>query len=79
MEMNVLDNQKRVEVWLSHADASSTIIQCSLKAMCTKYKAQGYRVAVFESGQRDLFATTRDLLLENRTQSVSRIAPHSAR
>ena len=68
MEVIRNDEKKLVEVWLTRAEASCGIIRHGLKPMFAKYKAQGYRVAVFESGQRDLYASTRDLLLANRVQ-----------
>ena len=66
MEVNVIDSRKTVEVWLTRAEASNSIVRHGLKAVYAKYKAQGYRVVVYESGQRDLYAATRDLILENR-------------
>jgi hypothetical protein len=79
MEVNVLDDPKRVEIWLSRNEASSNIIRDGLKPTYTRYRDKGYRVVVFESGQRDLFATTRDLLLGNRTQSISQKPQHTPR
>ena len=79
MEVIKNEGKKLVEVWLSRAEASSSFIRNQLKPCFSNYKSEGYRVVVFESGQRDLFAATRDLLLENRTQSGSRKIQHSVR
>ena len=68
MEVIKNDEKKQVAVWLTHSEASCKPIRHGLKPLFAKYTAQGYCVAVFESGQRDLFTSTRDLLLENRTQ-----------
>ncbi|MCL2002694.1 MAG: hypothetical protein FWG72_01660 [Oscillospiraceae bacterium] len=79
--MDVVTNEetKLVEVWLSRAESSSGLIRDWLKACFPSCKRQGYRVVVFESGQRDLFAATRDLLLENRMWPASRKPHNSAR
>ena len=79
MELIKCDEKKRVEVWLTHAEASNGIIRHWLKSQFAEYKAQGYRVAVFESGKRDLYASTRDLLLVNRVQKPPKKAQHISR
>lgn len=40
--------------------------QSALKPLFQQYKAQNYLVAVFLSGEADLYQQTRDLLLYNR-------------
>jgi hypothetical protein len=78
MEIIKNEEKKLVEVWLSRAEASSSFIRNQLKNSCfSNYKSEGYRVVVYESGQRDLFSATRDLLLENRTRPVSKKTQHS--
>ena len=72
MEVIKCDEKKQVEVWMTRAEASSSIIRRGLQPLFARYKAQGYRVAVFASGQRDLFANTRDLLLNNRVQKTQK-------
>ena len=63
MEIIVNDREKRVEVWLTRAEKDDAALRESLKPMYAKYKSMKYLVSVFESGNRDLFANTRDLLL----------------
>lgn len=70
MDISVNDATRQVEIWLTHAEASSELTYSSLKSLFARYKTQGYRVAVFESGQRDLFTSTCDLLLANRLQQT---------
>ncbi|MDR3277386.1 MAG: hypothetical protein LBT12_01325 [Oscillospiraceae bacterium] len=71
MEIVVNDSGKRVEVWLTRDEKADAALRESLKPIYTKYKNMKYLVAVFESGDQDLFANTRDLLLANRHQFVS--------
>ena len=78
MEVIKSEEKKLVEVWLTRAEASCKTIRYGLNPLFAKYKAQGYRVAVFESGQRDLFASTRDLLLTNRVQKTPAPKQHTS-
>ena len=77
MEVIKNDAKKQVEVWLTRAEASCGTIRHGLKPLFSKYKAQGYRIAVFESGKRDLYASTRDLLLTNRVQKTPAPKQHT--
>ena len=56
MEMAVKDERKLVEIWLTNG----------LQSVYDTYKKKKYLVAVFESGNGDLYEQTRDLLLYNR-------------
>ena len=66
MEMNVRDDQKLVEIWLTNAEKIDPVLREGLKEIYAKYKTKKYMVAVFESGKGDLYENTRDLLLYNR-------------
>ena len=66
MEMNVRDDQKLVEIWLTNAEKIDPVLREGLKEIYAKYKTKKYMVAVFESGKGDLYENTRDLLLFNR-------------
>lgn len=66
MEINVRDERKVVEIWLTNAEKDSAELREQLKPLYQKYKARKYLVAVFESGERDLFDATSDLLCRNR-------------
>ena len=72
MEMNVRDDKKIVEIWLTNAEKNDPVLRESLKDVYAKYKVKKYLVAVFESGSADLYQCTRDLLIYNRRRSAQR-------
>ena len=72
MEMNVRDDKKIVEIWLTNAEKVDPILREGLKELYAEYKAKKYLVAVFEPGGEDLYENTRDLLLYNRRRSAER-------
>ena len=66
MEMNVRDDVKIVEIWLSNAEKSDPALRERLKDIYAEYKKKKYLVGVFESGQGDLYENTLALLSYNR-------------
>lgn len=66
MELNVHDNTKIVEVWMTNAEKNDPAVQARLKELYAKYKEKKYTVAVFQSGVGDLYQSTRDLLAYNK-------------
>ena len=66
MEMNILDDKKIVEIWLTNAEKKDPALQESLQAIYDKYKKKKYMVAGFESGEKELYQGTLDLLIYNR-------------
>ncbi len=68
MEMEVRDADKKVLIWLTHAESNSVEMKESLKPIYREVKAKKYLVAVFESGKESLEELTRDLLVYNRTR-----------
>ena len=66
MEMTVKDEWKLVEIWLTNAEKSDPVLRAGLQSVYDTYKKKKYLVAVFESGNGDLYEQTRDLLLYNR-------------
>ena len=56
----------RTKSWSSGSPGRSGTIPPSLKPIYQQYKDQNYLVAVFLSGEEDLYQQTRDLLLYNR-------------
>lgn len=66
MEMNVRDDKKLVEIWLTNAEKKDLALRESLKSVYAKYKKKNYLVAVFESGEKDLYQGTLDLLAYNK-------------
>lgn len=79
MEMNVRDNQKLVEIWLTNAEKIDPVLREGLKEIYAKYKTKKYMVAVFESGKGDLYENTRDLLLFNRRRSAKKAVQQAKR
>lgn len=66
MEINVHDDRKIVEIWLTNAEKRDTDLRERLKPLYREYKEKKYLVAVFESGDGDLYENTSALLLSNR-------------
>ena len=66
MRMEVREQNKIVELWLTREEKEDAAFRESLKPLYQQYKAQNYLVAVFLSGEADLYQQTRDLLLYNR-------------
>ena len=66
MQMTINENSKIVELWLTRAEKADAAVQEALKPIYQKYKEQKYLVAVFLSGEEELYPQTRDLLLYNR-------------
>lgn len=71
MEINVRDEKKLVEVWLTNAEKTDPAIREGLKEVYAKYKKNNYQVAVFESGSRDLYRSTLDLLAYNKRRCAA--------
>ena len=62
MEMEVRDADKKVLIWLTHAESNSVEMKESLKPIYREFKAKKYLVAVFESGKESLEELTREEL-----------------
>ena len=62
MEINIHDDKKMVEVWLTRAEKQDEALQQELKPLYAQYKKKKYMVAVFESGEQDLYQNTLALL-----------------
>ncbi|MCD8354620.1 MAG: hypothetical protein LUC47_09970 [Clostridiales bacterium] len=66
MEVNVREDRKLVDVWLTNAEKNDPQIQAQLKDIYAKYKKKKYLVAVYQSGSRDLYESTLALLAYNK-------------
>ena len=66
IKINVNDQTKIVEVWLTNADQNDASVSGLLELLYAKYKEQKYKVAVFKSGKLDLVDRTAGLLIRNR-------------
>lgn len=72
LHMQINENSKIVELWLTRAEKEDAAVQESLKPIYQKYKEQKYLVAVFLSGEEELYPQTRDLLLYNRRRQAEK-------
>ena len=66
MEIHVRDDRHLVEVWLSNAEKKDMSLREGLKRLYDEYKEKKYLVAVFESGEGDLYQSTLELLSYNK-------------
>jgi len=66
MEINVNENKKIVEIWLSNEEKNNSLTKEKLRELYDKYKKTKYIVAVYESGSADLLSGTKSLLSQNR-------------
>lgn len=66
MNIDVKQENKLVEIWLTHAEQQDRQFLERLKPLYKEYKGKGFLVAVFHSGGRDLTGATSDLLCYNR-------------
>ena len=64
--MEIREQNKIVELWLTRKERDDPAFRESLKPIYQQYKDQNYLVAVFLSGEEDLYQQPRDLLLYNR-------------
>lgn len=70
LEINVRDNSKIVEVWLTREEKQDVNLRERLKLLYQEYKARKFLVAVFESGEQNLEELTGSLLGYNRKRVV---------
>ena len=70
MEINVNDDTKIVEIWLTKSEREDAGLRERLKPLYKEYKAKKYMVAQFESGDQELEDITGALLIYNRKRSA---------
>ena len=70
MEINIRDDSKIVEVWLTGEEKWDTNLRERLRPLYQEFKAKKYLVAVFESGDQNLEELTGSLLGYNRKRTV---------
>lgn len=66
MELNVRNDSKIVEIWLTQDEKRNAQVQKELKLVYQSFKGTGYTVATFLSGGQDLTEVTSDLICYNR-------------
>ena len=72
MRMEVKDQSKVVEFWLTREEKNNKQFLDDLKSLYRQYHSQSYLVVVFYSGEEDLYQQTRDLLLYNRRRAAEK-------
>ena len=70
MEINIRDNSKIVEIWLTGEEKRDANLRERLRPLYQEYKTKKYLVAVFESGEQNLEELTGSLLGYNRKRTV---------
>ncbi len=66
MYVNVRNENKLVELWLTRTEKEDKVFRASLFPVYQRYNAQGFLVVLYLSGEEDLYPQTRDLLLYNQ-------------
>lgn len=66
MEINVKENAHIVEIWLTKAERHDSSLRAGLCPIYKRFKERDYLVAVYESGEKDLYEGTLDLLIYNK-------------
>ena len=66
LQIDVLDNQKIVAVWLTRAERDDESVMSRLRSLRSEYKAKKYTVAEYHSGSGDLHTSVLDLLTYNK-------------
>ena len=72
MKMNVRDDIKIVDIWLTNEEKENLELREQLKPIYQEYEQTKYLVAVFESGDEDLWDNTSQLLCTNRRRMAER-------
>lgn len=72
MEIRIHEDRRLAEIWLTKAEQQDAALRESLKPVYQQYREQKYLVAVYLSGQKDLYEQTRNLLLYNRQRTAQR-------
>lgn len=66
LQIDILDNQKIVAVWLTRAERDDESVMSRLRSLHSEYKAKKYTVAEYHSGSGDLHTSVLDLLTYNK-------------
>ena len=66
MEINIRNDIKMVELWLTKSERQDAKLRSDLKVLYQGFKESGYQVTTFLSGDQDLADTTSGLICYNR-------------
>lgn len=70
LEIHIREEAKTVEIWLTKAEKGDSRLRAQLQEVYAACRRKKYLAAVFESGEKDLYQGTLDLLIYNRRCSV---------
>ena len=76
LEVHVRSDKKLVEIWLNREEKNDLTLRMSLEQIYKKYRQKKYLVAVFESGNDNLYQNTLNLLVYNRNHSIQQATLH---
>lgn len=65
MEIHVKDDRRMVEIWLNRQEQQDAEMDACIRNAAKDYHEKHYKVAVFRSGNADLFTCTDSLLKAN--------------
>lgn len=66
MKIQVNNTVKLVSIWLTGEEGADKALRNELKSLYAEYKAKKFKVAVFESGNNDLYDLTEALIKDNK-------------
>ena len=72
MEVDINKDRGIALIWLTQEESADPAVSEYLKPIYAKCRAQGLMAAVMHSGKEDLYANTRDLLVENRRRQAEK-------
>ena len=67
MQMHMNCDRKVVTLWMPTSDKQKPKERTPLSEFCARCKSEHYAVAIFESGQNDLYSGTLNLLASNKS------------
>lgn len=72
MELDIEKDQGIALIWLTRAESADPAVSEYLKPIYAKCRAQGLMPVVMHSGSGDLYANTRDLLVDTRRRQAEK-------
>jgi len=72
LQLKVHSEEKVVEIYLTRCEKNEPDVQARLKEIYDQYRRTKYIVAVFESGDGDLYSNTLELLSHNKKVSAEK-------
>lgn len=72
MELDINKDRGIALIWLTREESADPAVSQQLKPFYAKCRVQGLMAAVMYSGKEELYANTRDLLVENRRRQAEK-------